>query len=233
MGEGDDHRPERCLACAEPLRGLYCHACGQGHRYPRLRLRAMVGDVVEGLVELDSRVLRTAWGLTVRPGRVAREYLDGRRIVYINPFKYALVAVTLAYVIIPWVAAKVGLAGAGSNLDGPQWARLLNIFALPITATAMALLFWTHRLRWIEHLVVVLYVHGHTFVLQTVLGVALLLVAPEWSVLLIAIPVGWLGWTAHEVTGAGWISSMVRSGLAFGAVILLVYLLRSVVMGAG
>lgn len=179
----------------------------------------MVGDVVEGLVELDSRVFRTLWGLTVRPGRVTREYLDGRRIVYINPFKYALVAVTLAFVVLPWLELQLGLREASESAEAVEWGKLVNVIALPITAGVMSLLFWEKRLRYIEHLVLVLYAHGHTFVLQTVLGMAMLLVLPEWSIVMVVVPYWWLGWTARDVMGAGWISSMLRSAVAFTVVL--------------
>ncbi len=203
---------------------MYCHACGQGHRYPRLRIGALVEDVIESIVSLDSRIFRTVWGLTVRPGAVVREYLDGRRIVYIHPFKYMLGTVTLAFIVVPWLTELLAVAETGAQADSEVslvWAKLFNVAALPLQALLLWLLFWRHRLRWVEHFVLVLFAIGHTFLVQTLLNPLALLAGTTGAVVVSLVPIVWLGWTARGTMGSGWISSLARALLAFVVIQLL------------
>ncbi len=210
--------PARCLACDAPLHGVYCHSCGQGHRYPRLRIKALAEDFLDGIVNLDSRVVRTVWGLTIDPGRVVREYLDGRRVIYINPFKYALFTVTVAFVVVPWLSALPSFAPVIPQTNTsllPEWAKLLNVAALPLQALLMQLLFWRHGLRWIEHFVLVMFALGHTFLLQTLLATPALLLGDWASVGTALVPIVWMGWSARGVMGTGWASSLARAFISF------------------
>ncbi|MEM6289821.1 MAG: DUF3667 domain-containing protein [Myxococcota bacterium] len=211
---------------------MFCHACGQGHQHPKLKLRVLVEDLVESLIELDSRVFRTVWGMTVRPGDVVRDYLDGRRIVYINPFKYALVAVTLAFVVLPWVGTALGLEDGTKTADGFEWQKLLNLMALPLTATTMFIVFIRRGRSWVEHLVIVLFALGHTFVLQTILGSLFMLVAPQWSAVMTIIPIAWLAWSARKSLDVHWAWALAGAVLSFGGVLLLVPWLKSLIAPA-
>ena len=80
-----------CLNCEAPLAGPYCAACGQ----PAVDLAAPTWHVVRQAVgdaaDLDGRVLRTARALG-SPGRLAAEFLRGRRAPYLGPLKLALLA---------------------------------------------------------------------------------------------------------------------------------------------
>ncbi len=212
--DAEEQRPTRCRACGTDLVGLYCHACGQGHQYPRLRARALVEDFFEGLIELDSRIFRTVWGLTTRPGELVRDYLRGRRIVYINPFKYALVSVTIAHVVIPWVVPGL-TSSAGPTSELLEWGKWLNVAALPVFALLMQLLFRRQRLRWIEHFVLVLYAMGHVYLLEMLLTTLLLPLGESALGAVGLVPIAWLGWTARGAFGTGWLSSLVRALVVF------------------
>ncbi len=203
--------PEHCRACHTVLVGLYCHACGQGHRHGRLSVRALFEGFIESLFELDSRALRTFWGLTIAPGQVVRDFLDGRRIVYVNPFKYAVIAVTIAFVAIPWVAELTAGPRPEAVASLVELSKYLNFAAMPLMALILRGLYWRHPLRWIEYFVLILLVLGHVFLIQTVTNAILLPIGPDVATLTGVIPVIWVGWALHVVTGSGWISSLVRA----------------------
>ena len=80
-----------CLNCGEPLRGQYCATCGQRARTRLISVWELVRDAVGDLFELDSRLWRTLGPLIFRPGKLTREYLLGRRVRFMPPFRTYLV----------------------------------------------------------------------------------------------------------------------------------------------
>jgi len=83
-----------CLNCDEVLTTPFCGACGQ-KKAERISLRVLLKIAQRGIIEFKSPLLVTLWGLTIHPGKVYREYLDGRRATYFNPIRYSFWLITL------------------------------------------------------------------------------------------------------------------------------------------
>lgn len=73
-----------CNNCGHQPLSDYCPNCGQ-RAAQRLSTADVFRDSLDKLVELDFGLLRTLKGMLLDPGRVAREYLAGRRRHYVNP----------------------------------------------------------------------------------------------------------------------------------------------------
>ncbi|MGF1462784.1 MAG: DUF3667 domain-containing protein [Maricaulaceae bacterium] len=84
--------PSVCANCGAALNGPYCAACGQSRASVNRPLGVLLGESVTDLVDLDGRFLRTLRLLILAPGRLSREYVDGRRARYTPPFRLFLVA---------------------------------------------------------------------------------------------------------------------------------------------
>jgi hypothetical protein len=82
---------DRCLNCGAALSGQYCGQCGQRATSRLISLWELVRDAFGDLFELDSRLWRTLIPLLARPGRLTREYLEGRRARFMPPFRMYLV----------------------------------------------------------------------------------------------------------------------------------------------
>ncbi len=82
---------EQCLNCKTPLSGQYCANCGQRARSRLISLWELVSDAFGDLFELDSRLWRTLIPLFARPGLLTRDYLEGRRVRFMPPFRTYLV----------------------------------------------------------------------------------------------------------------------------------------------
>ncbi|MGD8733773.1 MAG: DUF4286 family protein [Gammaproteobacteria bacterium] len=80
----------RCANCESPLYGQYCASCGQRARNRMISLWEMVREASEILTSLESRLWRTLGLLLVRPGRLTRDYLLGRRARYIPALRLFL-----------------------------------------------------------------------------------------------------------------------------------------------
>jgi len=88
-----------CLNCGAELRGQYCGTCGQRARNRLISLWELLTEAFGDLFELDSRLWRTLIPLLVRPGRLTRDYLEGRRARYMPPFRMYLVLSVVFFVV--------------------------------------------------------------------------------------------------------------------------------------
>jgi len=98
-----------CRNCGAPLRGEYCHHCGQREGRGDLQFAEAAGDILGDLFTWDSRFWRTLVPLIFRPGFLTAEFIAGRRARYVPPFRL--------YIIISFVMFLV-LAVLARDIDG-------------------------------------------------------------------------------------------------------------------
>jgi hypothetical protein len=82
---------ENCRNCGAVLNGQYCAICGQRGNNRLISILELTRDAFGDIFELDSRLWRTLLPLLTRPGRLTRDYLEGRRARYMPPFRTYLV----------------------------------------------------------------------------------------------------------------------------------------------
>ena len=105
-GQGDRHGQDMaghtheadCLNCGTHLIGSHCHACGQAAHVHRT-LGAFFHDLLHGVFHFEGKIWRTLPLLAWRPGRLTREYVDGRRASYVSPIALFLFCVFLMFAV--------------------------------------------------------------------------------------------------------------------------------------
>lgn len=114
----DGHTHETaCLNCGTPLIGSHCHACGQAAHVHR-SLGAFFHDLLHGVFHFEGRIWRTLPMLAWRPGKLTREYVDGRRARYVSPIALFLFSVFLMFAVFHALeGAELAGAPALSNAD--------------------------------------------------------------------------------------------------------------------
>lgn len=91
----------RCRNCGAGLTGDYCPACGQRRFRPQdRRIGHLLGEAFGALTDFDSRIWRSLRAVLLQPGRIARDYIDGRRAHWVSPLRLFLLA-NLLYFLIP------------------------------------------------------------------------------------------------------------------------------------
>ncbi len=88
-----------CLNCGSSLGGQYCGNCGQRARSRLISLWELVREAFGDLLELDSRLWQTLGPLIVRPGKLTRDYLLGRRARFMPPFRTYLVLSVVFFLV--------------------------------------------------------------------------------------------------------------------------------------
>ncbi|MGZ6018142.1 MAG: DUF3667 domain-containing protein [Phenylobacterium sp.] len=84
-----------CHNCGTELQGHFCHVCGQNADTHKRSIRHLIWEAVETTFELDGRLFRTVPALFFRPGTLARDYIDGRIVRHVPPFRTFLVALLI------------------------------------------------------------------------------------------------------------------------------------------
>jgi len=110
-----------CLNCDEELQGTYCHRCGQKDQQRRLPLKALLHDVIHDLWHMDHKVLESLWLLVRHPGLLAEEYLAGRRVRHLPPFRLYVITSFALFLAFSFVPVNRGAKG-GKPTHGIQLA---------------------------------------------------------------------------------------------------------------
>src|SRR5262245_19364187 len=82
----NDRPNEACANCGASLRGEFCAACGQ-KRFVEAdrRFGSLLRQFFEAATDLDGRFWRTIGALLFQPGRLSRDYIEGRRARWMSP----------------------------------------------------------------------------------------------------------------------------------------------------
>ena len=91
-----------CANCDAPLSGNFCANCGQkAHVHRSL---AHVGEeILHGITHFDGKAWTTLPLLIFRPGKLTRDYIEGKRARYIAPVPLFLLVVFLMFFVFSFV----------------------------------------------------------------------------------------------------------------------------------
>ncbi|MCB9073879.1 MAG: DUF3667 domain-containing protein [Bdellovibrionaceae bacterium] len=81
----------QCANCGYKNDGKYCSQCGQKmelHLNPTLH--DLIHDGVHEFLHIDGKIFNTIYVLLRYPGKLTKEFLQGRRVPYINPIRLYL-----------------------------------------------------------------------------------------------------------------------------------------------
>lgn len=97
-----------CLNCSQPLRGdeNFCSYCGQKNSTKKLSLGVFINNVFSGFISYDSRFWNTFIPLLTKPGKVSKDYIEGKRARFVNPFQLYL-NVSIIFFLILGVSNRV------------------------------------------------------------------------------------------------------------------------------
>ncbi len=86
------YRGNTCLNCDVPLdiADRFCHQCGQSNTTKKLSLKDFFNEFFASIISYDSRLRHTINALLFRPGKISKDYIEGKRMRYANPFRFYL-----------------------------------------------------------------------------------------------------------------------------------------------
>lgn len=96
-----ENRRETCLNCEHRLEksDQFCPNCGQMNSSKKLSFGDFFNEFFSGLFAYDSRFQRTLRILLFSPGKISKDYINGKRAQYANPFRFYLSASIIFFLI--------------------------------------------------------------------------------------------------------------------------------------
>ena len=85
-----------CKNCNASFEGKFCSNCGQPASIHRLTIRHFLHELFHAMTHADKGFLLLARELLIRPGYVAREYVDGKRKKYFNPLSFLVITAAIS-----------------------------------------------------------------------------------------------------------------------------------------
>ena len=100
----------RCLNCGAALTGRYCANCGQTADVHVPSTRELFHEAIEGITHSDSRLWNSLKLLWFKPGRLTQEFVAGRRVAYLPPFRLYLVLSVIFFLAASFYHPELNLA---------------------------------------------------------------------------------------------------------------------------
>lgn len=183
---------ETCLNCNTPLTATqkFCSECGQKTSVKRVHLHDVFHDMIHYFTHADKGIFTLLKSLIVKPGLVAKEYVEGKRKKHFPPLNFFLIVAAI-YVLTDGMAAKYRFTS--NTQQAQQYKTEQRISAVPdakeviaaqkigkvsrffakysnyvamLAAPLISLLIWLvylkGRYNYTEHLVANLYLIGFT-----------------------------------------------------------------------
>lgn len=86
------YRGTQCINCETSLdiSEKYCHHCGQLNSTKKLTIKDFIEEFFANFYAYDSRLRNSIISIFTKPGALAREFNEGKRHTYANPFRLFL-----------------------------------------------------------------------------------------------------------------------------------------------
>jgi len=81
-----------CLNCGQPLLNNenFCSYCGQKNNIKKLNFSNFLSNLFSGFLSYDSRFWKTFIPLLTKPGKISKQYIEGKKVRFVNPFQLYL-----------------------------------------------------------------------------------------------------------------------------------------------
>lgn len=78
----------------------FCPNCGQKNKSHKITFGSFLHEVFAGFTSWDAKFWKTIIPLITKPGKVSKDYIEGKRIRYTNPFRFYLTTSIIFFLLI-------------------------------------------------------------------------------------------------------------------------------------
>lgn len=107
----------KCKNCAQPLNSLdkFCRNCAAKVINQRITVKNLLSDFTNNLFGWDNKFFFTIRSLILRPQTIFKEYIDGTRKKYMNPFTFLGLGAALSLFVFNFFAEDYMALNVDSN----------------------------------------------------------------------------------------------------------------------
>lgn len=107
----------QCLNCGTPLQGPFCHYCGQPDKNFLRFFPVLLRELLEDFLDFDSRFMRTMKPLLFKPGKLTRDYLEGRRFRYTPPLRLYIFSSIACFFVVALLTTDIIQINSTPDVD--------------------------------------------------------------------------------------------------------------------
>lgn len=193
---------------------LFCPRCGQKTHTKRLNMAHIWHEMIHVLTHADKGILFLTKEMALRPGIVAKEYVEGKRKKYFNPFSYVVLTVAVsAFLTVNFnlMAIDESQAMHPATKLVTKHINLIFLISVPIIAAFHWLFFMKDRYNYAEQLSFSAFMGGFRIVFFVLIFTPLVLLFRDHYFQMLSIYMGlWLIFSCWANTqffsGAKWLT---------------------------
>lgn len=127
----------QCKTCGNFFIGNYCNNCGEKVIHAGDRsFRKLLSSLFTAFTFADSKFIKTLWLVLRRPGFISHEFMEGRRVNYLNPLSLFFV-LNLVYFLFPVI--QLFNASLNTQLFSPLGGFYRTILTAKLASLGMDL----------------------------------------------------------------------------------------------
>lgn len=108
-----------CMNCGTPLKGMYCHQCGQYALDTHQPIWKYIRQYFENMYQFDGKIWMTLRLMFTRPGFLTNEFNDGKINSYVHPFRLYM-CISVVFFTLFFMAAERATDRALLSIAGEQ-----------------------------------------------------------------------------------------------------------------
>nr|WP_229521341.1 DUF3667 domain-containing protein [Massilia sp. IC2-477] len=101
------HDADICKNCGATTQGNYCHQCGQAAHLHVPSAREFLHEFLAHYVALEGKLWKSLALLLFKPGFLSREYIEGRRVRYLEPLRLYLSFSIIFFALVKFSGAEL------------------------------------------------------------------------------------------------------------------------------
>jgi hypothetical protein len=195
-----------CANCNGLVEKNFCPDCGQKKGVHRISVGHVVHEGFHSITHTDKGFLLLVKQLLVRPGYVAKEYIDGQPKRYFNPLSFLVISsALLAYfgTITGYMDRLTSNSTrSGGRQPGIYWKEVIEIasdngkwLTLLLMAPLFALLSWLFfirkRFNYAENFLLHAFIFGEAAIVRLLIFIPLSLLFPQYFI--------WMNLVIYEI----------------------------------
>jgi hypothetical protein len=204
-----------CQNCSNSIttEQKFCSNCGQKTDTHRLNFHFIGHEIVHAFIHADKSIFNLTKLMVVQPGVVAKNYVEGQRKRYFNPFSYFLIAVGIMAILTKvFHIMEVSGANKASEFASTHFNKIVFL-SIPVISLFSWLFFRKNAYNYWENLVFHIFLGGFRVVYFLLFAVAVLLFRQHYfTVLGVYMFIGFMYniYASKQFYGETWLLTVIK-----------------------